>query len=81
MAKIALLIGVSQYTEDLKPLLSAEKDVEAMRRVLTNQEIGEFDQVATLLNPDPTEMRVQIENLFSDNRKRDDLILLFYLLI
>ncbi|MHC5612982.1 MAG: hypothetical protein ACYTXA_18745 [Nostoc sp.] len=56
MAKFALLIGVSEYddqNEELKPLLAAVKDVEAMRRVLVNPEMGDFPEsnitVLTLL--------------------------------
>jgi hypothetical protein len=42
MGKLALLIGVSEYQPGLNPLPSAVKDVEAMRRVLTHPEIGNF---------------------------------------
>ncbi len=40
MAKVALLIGVSEYKHGLNPLPSALKDVEAMQRVLANPEIA-----------------------------------------
>ena len=40
MIKIALLIGVSQYKPGLNPLPEALKDVEAMQRVLQNQDMG-----------------------------------------
>jgi branched-chain amino acid transport system substrate-binding protein len=80
MAKVALLIGVSEYQNQdyLKPLPAAAKDVEAMKQVLQHQEIGGFDRVHTLLNPEPVAMQQAIENLFTDDRDRDDLLLLFF---
>ena len=77
MAKISLLIGVSEYGQDLNPLPSAEKDIVTMQHVLKNSEMGGFDQVKSLLNPEPTAMQEAIEDLFSD-RGRDDLVLLFF---
>lgn len=40
MAKIALLIGVSEYEPGLERLPSAVNDVMAMQQVLTNQRWG-----------------------------------------
>lgn len=77
MAKVALLIGVSEYEPGLTPLPAATKDVEAMQRVLQNPEIGGFDYVKVLLNPQQHEMAVAIETLF-DGRQQDDLLLLFF---
>lgn len=77
MAKVALLIGVGEYGADLNALPGATKDVEAMQRVLQHSEIGQFDQVKTLTNPDPLVMQGEIETLCAD-RSKDDLILLFF---
>ncbi|ODG99286.1 ABC transporter substrate-binding protein [Nostoc sp. KVJ20] len=77
MAKVALLIGVSEYEPGLNPLPAATKDVEAMQRVLLHPEIGGFDDVTLLLNPQRHEMEEAIEILF-DNRQNDDLVLLFF---
>ncbi|MBD2057625.1 caspase family protein [Oculatella sp. FACHB-28] len=77
MAKVALLIGVSEYGQGLNPLPSAIKDVEAMQRVLQNPEIGQFDQVKTLTNPDPQAIQREVEAIFRD-RTKNDLILLFF---
>ncbi|HEY9639862.1 MAG TPA: caspase family protein [Coleofasciculaceae cyanobacterium] len=77
MAKIALLIGVSEYEAGLNPLPGAVKDIEAMERVLHHAEMGGFDRVNTLPNPDPMAMQEAIETLFSD-RAKDDLVLLFF---
>lgn len=77
MAKIALLIGVSDYQSGLTPLPSAVRDVEAMYRVLQNKDMGAFDDVRVLTNPDPLAMQGEIEALFAE-RDKDDLVLLFF---
>ncbi len=77
MIKIALLIGVSEYKPSLNPLPQALKDVAAMQRVLQHQDMGGFDEVKTLANPEPLEMQEAIEMLFSE-RTKDDLALLFF---
>ena len=78
MGKLALLIGVSEYQPGLNPLPSAVKDVEAMRRVLTHPEIGNFAEVdiTVLKNPQRQEMEDAIYNLFAHRQKED--LLLFY---
>jgi len=77
MTKVALLIGVSEYEPGLTALPAAVKDIEAMQRVLKDAEMGGFDTVKTLANPDPQEMQYEIETLFSGATK-DDLVLLFF---
>jgi branched-chain amino acid transport system substrate-binding protein len=77
MAKFALLIGVSEYSAGLRPISSAILDVEAMRRVLEHPDMGAFDQVTVLPNPDKGSMEKAVEVLFAD-RKRDDLVLLYF---
>jgi formylglycine-generating enzyme required for sulfatase activity/uncharacterized caspase-like protein len=78
MGKLALLIGVSEYQPGLNPLPCAVKDVEAMRRVLTHPEIGNFAEVdiTVLKNPQRQEMEDAIYNLFAHRQKQD--LLLFY---
>ncbi|TRU73787.1 MAG: caspase [Microcystis viridis Mv_BB_P_19951000_S69] len=77
MAKIALLIGVSEYSDGLRPISSAILDVEAMRRVLEPPDMGAFNQVTVLPNPDKGSMEKAVEDLFA-NRQRDDLVLLYF---
>jgi formylglycine-generating enzyme required for sulfatase activity/uncharacterized caspase-like protein len=77
MKKMALLIGVSEYQPGLNPLPAAVKDIEALRRVLQDPEMGGFDEVKTLANPEPHAMQLEIETLF-DSRAKDDLVLLFF---
>jgi len=76
MAKVALLIGVSEYERGLNPLPSAVKDVEAMQQVLVNPEIGEFAEadVVVLKNPSRQAIEDAIYHLFA-NRHKDDLLL------
>jgi branched-chain amino acid transport system substrate-binding protein len=77
MAKIALLIGVSEYSEGLRPISSAIPDVEAMRRVLDHPDMGAFDKVTVLPNPDKGSMEKAVDDLFAD-RQKDDLVLLYF---
>jgi len=77
MAKVALLIGVSEYAVGLNPLPAAVKDIVALERVLKDPEMGGFDEVKVLANPDTYAMQYEVETLFS-GRSKDDLVLLFF---
>ncbi|NEQ46682.1 MAG: EAL domain-containing protein [Leptolyngbya sp. SIOISBB] len=75
--KVALLIGVSDYKENLDSLPAAAQDIEVLKEVLENPKMGEFDQVKLLCNPDSLEMQYGIETFFMECEK-EDLILLFF---
>lgn len=79
MAKLALLIGISEYESGLNPLPSAVKDVEAMQRVLAHPEMGGFAQenITVLKNPQRQAIEDAIYKLF-DNRQKDDLLLFYF---
>ena len=79
MAKLALLIGVSEYEPGLNPLPAAVRDVEALQKVLLNPAIGGFAEsdVVLLKNPNRQTMEEAIETLFT-GRSKDDLVLLFF---
>lgn len=77
MVKVALLIGVSEYGSGLNPLPSAVRDVEIVQQVLQPSEMGGFDEVKCLPNPNPPVMREAIETLFSD-RTENDCVLLYF---
>ena len=77
MSKLALLIGVSEYEAGLPSLPGAQRDLGAMDRVLQNPQRGNFDEISSLSNPSPTEMQLAIETLFLENRRKEDLILLY----
>jgi formylglycine-generating enzyme required for sulfatase activity/uncharacterized caspase-like protein len=78
MARIALLIGISEYKSGLAPLPNAVKDVEAMQRVLLNPKMGSFasENVTVLKNPQRQDMAYAIEDLYSNCQKGD--LVLFY---
>jgi ribosome-binding protein aMBF1 (putative translation factor) len=75
--KVALLIGVSEYEAGLPPLPAAPNDVEAMQRVLQDPNIGGFDEVKPLIDPDPNAMRLAINRLFASCQKEDLAVLFF----
>ncbi|MGH8003002.1 MAG: caspase, EACC1-associated type, partial [Brasilonema sp.] len=79
MAKVALLIGVSEYEPGLNPLAGAVMDVDAMQRVLQHPEMGNFaaSDITVLKNPEQYTIQKAIETLFS-NRQKDDLVLLYF---
>jgi len=77
MKKVALLIGVSEYEPGLNALPAALRDIEALQRVLRDPEMGGFDEVKTLSNPERQTMEFEIEALFEE-RTKSDLVLLFF---
>ncbi|BAY79863.1 hypothetical protein NIES25_63510 (plasmid) [Nostoc linckia NIES-25] len=79
MAKVALLIGVSEYEPGLNSLPSAVRDVEAVREVLLHPEMGGFaaSDITMLKNPERQIVEIAIETLFS-SRHKDDLLLLYF---
>lgn len=76
MAKKALLIGVSQYEPGFDHLPSAQRDVEAMCRVLRSPNIGGFE-VNYLYNPLKQQMAKGLEQFFAECQK-DDLALFYF---
>jgi hypothetical protein len=79
MAKVALLIGVSEYEHGLNPLPASVKDLDAVKEVLLHPDMGGFagSDIVLLKNPNRQEMEESIEELFA-NRHKDDLVLLFF---
>ncbi|KAB8331726.1 caspase family protein [Scytonema tolypothrichoides VB-61278] len=79
MAKVAVLIGVSEYEAGLNPLAGAVKDVDAMQRVLQHPDMGGFNKadITVLKNPQRQAMEEAIEALFF-NRQKDDLVLVYF---
>ncbi|RCJ40771.1 hypothetical protein A6770_10215 [Nostoc minutum NIES-26] len=79
MAKYALLIGVSEYqSQKINQLPGVVKDIQAMQLVLQNSEIGGFDEVKFLLNPDSITMQSEIEQLFMEKCQKDDIVMLYF---
>ena len=79
MGRYALLIGISNYNKGLDLLPSAVKDVDALRQVLLNPDIGGFadGDVVVLKDAEKGAIETAIYHLFA-NRKPDDLLLLYF---
>jgi len=75
--KVALLIGVSEYGEGIPSLSAPLNDVAAVKRVLENPNMGGFDEIKTLINPNLPAMQTAVQQIFANLRK-DDLVLLFF---
>ncbi|MBD2328101.1 GUN4 domain-containing protein [Alkalinema sp. FACHB-956] len=76
MARKALLIGTGQYLEGFKPLKSAPHDVQGLKALLENPEIGGFDDVQMHLDVDSSTLATTIETWYLSHAK-DDFVLLF----
>ncbi|NEO87049.1 MAG: caspase family protein [Spirulina sp. SIO3F2] len=74
--KIALLIGVSEYQEFLVDLPGVINDIAAMKEILEDPEIGGFDDVEVLVNPERQSMKHSVVDLFLGCQKED--IIVFY---
>ena len=78
MVKVALLIGVSEFADTaLTSLPAALRDINAVQTALNDPEMGGFDEVRLLENPDRQPMEEAIDALFRD-RQKDDLVLLYF---
>ena len=78
MARHALLIGVSEFTDQRLARLNAPtNDVLALRGILKDNSRGSFDNVELSLNEDFLAVRDHLLRLFHD-RAPDDLLLLYY---
>jgi len=76
--KFAIIIGNSRYDDaSLGRLKAPDIDVHELEAVLKAPEVGQFDEVVTLLNQDCASVRKAIAR-FYDQRQRDDLLLLYF---
>ncbi|MFN8595247.1 MAG: caspase family protein [Anaerolineae bacterium] len=76
--KLALIIGNSHYQDpNLAKLVAPTEDVSDLAEVLRHPDIGEFDEVQTLLNSSSEEIRLHIQDFFFD-KKPDDLLLFYF---
>ncbi|MDJ0731846.1 MAG: GUN4 domain-containing protein [Crocosphaera sp.] len=74
MVRAALLVGVS---EGIDPLNEPINDIEAIREVLQEPTIGEFDTVTVLPNPKRSQLEIEIYQFFS-NREANDTLLFYF---
>lgn len=75
--KNALLIGVSHCEHGFEPLPGVQQDIAVMKQVLDHPKIAAFDEVQTLLNPNPQVLAESLES-FCQDREADDLILVYF---
>ena len=81
MTKVALLVSVGTFThQDLEPLPKSSADVDAMKQILLDPEIGSFNpsDITVLKDPLKRDLEAGIYNLFLNNRQRDDLLLFYF---
>ncbi len=77
--KLALLIGNGVYdNKKFPPLVKAAADVNALAEVLRAPNIGAFDDVQVLIDESEESIRRTIGRFFSEEKKRDDLLLLYF---
>ncbi|XHX76056.1 MAG: tetratricopeptide repeat protein [Stenomitos frigidus ULC029] len=76
MSRVALLMGVSRYATGLDPLPDAQKDVEALKRVL-KQSRFQFESVQCLCDQSLQAMQEAIELFFSQRTSDDQIVFLF----
>ncbi|MEM9120183.1 MAG: caspase family protein [Cyanobacteria bacterium P01_F01_bin.56] len=74
--KVALLVGVGNYGNGLKSLQCPAHGVNELTAILKQPEIGAFDDVVDLIDPDVGTMRSSIGEVFSRLTKHD--LVLFY---
>ena len=76
--KKALLIGNSKFIDPkIQPLTAPKEDIEGLKDLLKNPEIGAFDSVECKFDLGLEAARLAILRLF-DKAKKDDMIVLYY---
>ncbi|MDA0867806.1 MAG: SUMF1/EgtB/PvdO family nonheme iron enzyme [Cyanobacteria bacterium] len=75
--KVALLVGVGCYGEGLKPLQCPANGVRELAAILRTPDVGGFDEVVALEDPDVGTFRARMGEVFSSLRK-DDLALFYF---
>ena len=76
--KIALIIGNNEYQDaNLAKLVTPQEDVNDLAEVLRASDIGGFDHVTTLINESDANVRLSIEDFFTD-KKPDDLLVMYF---
>jgi hypothetical protein len=78
MSRYALLIGNSEYDDDrLAHLKAPQVDVHVLAELFRDPEIGKFDLVQELINPDYLDARKAIVDFF-DKKLPGDLVLFYF---
>src|SRR5438128_1368544 len=75
--RLALIVASSHYTDKtLQQLIAPGQDAAALARVLADPAVGRFE-TKELIDRPSHEVRREIEAFFA-NRKRDDLVLVYF---
>lgn len=76
--RYALLIGNDNFVDTtLNKLISPLSDVENLKNILKDSNVGCFDKVDVIMNGDSETTRKSLSNFYS-KRHKDDLLLLYY---
>src|SRR5262245_60956366 len=76
--KLALIIGSGEYNDaNLSRLRTPDADVRALAKVLSDPEIGDFDEVLPLINESEFIVRRAIGDFFG-KKNSDDLLLVYF---
>lgn len=76
--KFALVIGCNEYQDSTLPRLKTPSgDIQDLAALIKNPEIGNFNNVVTLLNKPFSTVSLEIARLFA-NKNKDDLLLLYF---
>lgn len=76
--KYALIIGNTEYSDPgLSQLTAPGKDASDLAQMFEDKNIGAFDEVRVLYNEPEYVVRVAIDDFFN-NKKRDDLLVLYF---
>jgi Caspase domain len=75
VARYALIVGVSKYANAFSPLPGVAQDVQAMSKVLSDPELGDYT-VTQLLDPGTARLSEAIESFYRERRSDD--VLVFY---
>lgn len=76
--KYALIIGNDQYEDSkLSRLKTPIEDARELAKILSDKKIGNFDEIASLLNKGTSEIRRAI-SVFLKEKKPDDLVLIYF---
>jgi hypothetical protein len=75
--KKALIVGISQYVTGWRSLPAAKRDAEVLQQLLTSPNIGNFDEVKLLINPDRQQVEDEVYALAVSSQPHD-LILVYF---
>jgi hypothetical protein len=77
--KYALVVGVTDYQDHrLTQLVSPQADVAALAEALSSSDLGQFDEVRTLVNEPHQRLTREMWRFLGGDRRADDFVLVYY---